>query len=86
MAHRTDGFRARLPGLGEKADEQRVHRRRVDDLPHRLLVAAGEEDQVEGVEGEGGRGPGEGVLPFFGRGHGVVLLDGGSCGALEFGC
>ena len=35
---------------------------RIDDLAHALLVPAGEEEEVVGVEGEGGGGPGEGGL------------------------
>ena len=54
----------------------------VDELADGFLVAPGEEDEVERVEGEVIRGPGERVLPFRGGGHGVVFSDGIGGGTL----
>jgi len=54
-----------------------VHGGRVDDLADALFVAAGEEDEVVGLEGEGGGCPGEGGLHCWRGFHGGV---GGDCG------
>lgn len=52
------------------------HDWRIDQLSDAFFVAAGEEDEVVGGEGEGGRAPGEGLLEFRCCGHGIVGLNG----------
>lgn len=52
-------------------------------MSNALFVAAGEEDQVIGREGEVGRAPGEWFGKFWRCGHGVVGFDSLACCALD---
>lgn len=60
--------------LGEVGEQVAVEGGGLEDLAHGLVVAAGQHDDVEGVEGEGRVGPGEGMAHLVAGGH---LLVGG---------
>lgn len=68
MAHSGDNLAAGFLGLGKVVKHQPVEDGRVDGLSNALLVAAGQENEVVGIEGEVGGGPGEGMA------HLVALL------------
>lgn len=75
VAYGADDLAAGLLGLGEVLHHELVHDGRVDDLPHALLVAAGEDDEVERVEGEARRAPRQRVAHLVAYRHLLVLGD-----------
>lgn len=85
MAHGTDHLVARPLGLGEIIHHELVDDRRLDDLPDALVVAAGEDDEVERVEREVRGRPRQRVAHLVAYGHLLVLGDDFLLGALLHG-